>query len=157
MASEFQGNLSAEGLSLAIVVSKFNQLVTSKLLQGAQDAFQRHGVDPDQIDIAFVPGSFELPLVAKKLAETRRYQAVVCLGAVIRGDTDHYEHVATQAASGIARVSLDTGVPCIFGVLTTNTLEQALDRAGGKHGNKGYDAALSAIEMANLLRSLRPD
>jgi len=157
MGTGFQGKLIGEGLTFAVVVSRFNELVTKKLLEGAQECFQRHGVDPDQVDIAWVPGSLELPLVAKKLAETRRYNAVVCLGAVIRGETDHYEYVAREAASGITRVSLDTDIPCIFGVLTTENIQQALDRAGGKAGNKGYDAALAAIEMANLLHSLRPD
>ncbi|MFQ6019928.1 MAG: 6,7-dimethyl-8-ribityllumazine synthase [Dehalococcoidia bacterium] len=155
--ASFRGKLSGEGFAFAVVVSRFNDLVTKRLLEGAQDAFERHGVDPDQVDVAWVPGSFDLPLLAKKLAETRRYDAVVCLGAVIRGETDHYEHVARQAAEGIARVALDTGVPCPFGVLTTDSLEQALERAGGKHGNKGYDSALAAIEMASLLRSLRAD
>ena len=157
MGTTFQGNQSAKGFSFAIVVSKFNDHVTSKLLQGAREAFRDSGADPDQIDTAFVPGSVELSVVALKLAKTHRYDAIVCLGAVIRGDTDHYEHVATQAASGLSRVALDTGVPCIFGVLTTVTQEHAMDRAGGKHDNKGYEAAVTAIEMASLLRSLGTD
>lgn len=157
MGVTFQGQLAAAGLSFALVVSRFNQLVTQRLLEGAQEAFQRHGVDPNQVDVAWVPGSLELPLAAKRLAESRRYHAIVCLGAVIRGETDHYEHVAREAAAGIARVALDTGVPCLFGVLTTHNLEQALDRAGGKAGNKGYEAATAAIEMATLLRSMRAD
>jgi len=153
----FTGQLSGQGFAFAVVVSRFNELVTKKLLAGAQEAFARYGVDPDRVDIVWVPGSFELPLAAKKLAETGRFDAVVCLGAVIRGETDHYKHIARQAADGIARAALDTGVPCLFGVLTTANIEQALERAGGKAGNKGYDAAQAAIEMANLLRSLRAD
>ncbi len=155
--ADFKGPLSGEGFAFAVVVSRFNELVTQKLLEGAQEAFQRHGVDPQLVDIVWVPGSFELPLVAKRLAESRRYDAIVCLGAVIRGQTDHYEHVARQAAEGVSRVALETGVPCLFGVLTTDNTEQALERAGGKYGNKGYDAAVAAIEMATLLRSLRAD
>jgi len=153
----FEGRLSGEGLSIAIVVSRFNELVTRALLAGAQDGLARHGVEPDSVDVAWVPGSFEIPLAARKLAESGRYQAVVCLGAVIRGETPHFDHVANQASSGISRVALDTGVPVIFGVLTADTLEQAMERAGGKMGNKGYDAAVAAIEMANLMRGLRPD
>jgi len=153
----FEGRLEGEGLSIAIVVSRFNELVTRALLAGAQDGLARHGVEPEGVDVAWVPGSFEIPLAARKLAESGRYQAVVCLGAVIRGETPHFDHVANQASSGIARVALDTGVPVIFGVLTADTLEQAMERAGGKMGNKGYDAAVAAIEMANLMRGLRPD
>ena len=153
----FEGQLRGEGLSIAIVVSRFNELVTRALLAGARDGLARHGVEPEGVDVAWVPGSFEIPLTARKLAESGRYQAVICLGAVIRGETPHFDHVANQASSGIARVALDTGVPIIFGVLTADTLEQAMERAGGKMGNKGYDAAVDAIEMANLLRGLRPD
>jgi 6,7-dimethyl-8-ribityllumazine synthase len=153
----FEGQLRGEGLSIAIVVSRFNELVTRALLSGAQDGLARHGVEPEGVDVAWVPGSFEIPLTARKLAESGRYQAVICLGAVIRGETPHFDHVANQASSGIARVALDTGVPVIFGVLTADTLEQAMERAGGKMGNKGYDAAVDAIEMANLVRGLRPD
>ena len=152
----FEGRLWGEGLSIAIVVSRFNELVTRALLTGAQDGLARHGVEPEGVDVAWVPGSFEIPLTARKLAESGRYQAVVCLGAVIRGETPHFDQVANQASSGIARVALDTGVPVIFGVITADTLEQALERAGGKMGNKGYDAAVAAIEMANLMRGLRP-
>lgn len=154
MTRTFEGNLSGQGLSLAIVVSRFNRLVTDRLLAGAQDAIARHGVDGEKVDVAWVPGSVELPLVARRLAERRRYDAIVCLGAVIRGETPHFDHVANQAAAGISRVALDTGVPVIFGVITANTLEQALERAGGKAGNKGYDAVVTAIEMANLLEGL---
>ena len=153
----FEGRLWGEGLSIAIVVSRFNELVTRPLLSGAQDGLIRHGVEPEGVDVAWVPGSFEIPVTARRLAESGRYQAIVCLGAVIRGETPHFDHVANQASSGIARVALDTGVPVIFGIITADTLEQALERAGGKMGNKGYDAAVAAIEMANLMRGLRPD
>jgi 6,7-dimethyl-8-ribityllumazine synthase len=153
----FEGRLSGEGLSIAVVVARFNELVTRALLTGAEDGLTRHGVEPEGVDVAWVPGSFEIPVTARKLAESGRYQAVVCLGAVIRGETPHFDHVANQASSGIARVALDTGVPVIFGIITADTLEQALERAGGKMGNKGYDAAVAAIEMANLMRGLRPD
>jgi 6,7-dimethyl-8-ribityllumazine synthase len=154
VAKTFESRLSGQGLSLAIVVSRFNRLVTERLLAGAHDAVARHGVDPEKVDVAWVPGAMELPLVARRLAERGRYDAVVCLGAVIRGETPHFEYVAGQAAAGIGRVALDTGVPTIFGVITANTLEQALDRAGGKAGNKGYDAIVTAIEMANLLEQV---
>jgi 6,7-dimethyl-8-ribityllumazine synthase len=153
----FEGRLSGQGLSIAIVVSRFNELVTRALLSGAQDGLASHGVEPEDVDVAWVPGSFEIPLTARKLAESGRYQAVVCVGAVIRGETPHFDQVANQASSGIARVALDTGVPVIFGIITADTLEQAQERAGGKMGNKGYDAAVAAIEMANLMRGLRPD
>ena len=154
MVRTFEGSLSGQGLSLAIVVSRFNRLVTERLLAGAQDALARHGVDQEKVDVAWVPGSMELPLVARRLAERRRYDAIVCLGAVIRGETPHFEYVASQAAAGLSRVALDSGVPTIFGVITANTLEQALERAGGKAGNKGYDAVVGAIEMATLLEQL---
>jgi 6,7-dimethyl-8-ribityllumazine synthase len=150
----FEGNLSGQGLSLAIVVSRFNRLVTDRLLAGAQDALARLGVDQEKVDVAWVPGSLELPLAARRLAERGRYDAIVCLGAVIRGETPHFDYVASQAAAGISRVGLDSGVPTIFGVITANTLEQALERAGGKAGNKGYDAVVTAIEMANLLEQV---
>ena len=153
----FEGRLSGQGLSIAIVVSRFNELVTRALLSGAQDGLASHGVEPEDVDVAWVPGSFEIPLTARKLAESGRYQAIVCVGAVLRGETPHFDQVANQASSGIARVALDTGVPVIFGIITADTLEQALERAGGKMGNKGYDAAVAAIEMANLMRGLRPD
>jgi len=150
----YQGDLNGQGLALAIVVSRFNRLVTERLLTGATEALERHGVDMEKVDVAWVPGAFELPLVARKLAASGRYQAVICLGAVVRGETPHFEYVAGEAARGIRQVAADTGIPAIFGVITSDTLEQALERAGGKAGNKGYDAAVSAIEMANLLRSL---
>ena len=155
--STFEGRLWGEGLSIAIVVSRFNDLVTRQLLAGAEDGLRRHGVEAEGVDVAWVPGAFEIPLTARKLAESGRYQAVICLGAVIRGETPHFEYVATQVSSGIAQASLETGVPVIFGIITADSLEQALERAGGKMGNKGYESAASAIEMANLMRGLRPD
>ena len=154
MSVELQGGMSGEGLRVGIVVATFNEFITSKLLDGAQAALARHGVRDDDVTVASVPGSFELPLVAKKLAESGQHDAVICLGAVIRGETDHYEHVAGEAAKGIANAGLNSGVPVIFGVLTTDTLEQAINRAGGKQGNNGYGAGLAAIEMANLMRAL---
>jgi 6,7-dimethyl-8-ribityllumazine synthase len=153
----FEGRLQGEGLSVAIVVSRFNDLITRQLLAGAQDGLRRHGVEAEKVDVAWVPGSFEIPLVARKLAESGRYQAVVCLGAVVRGETLHFEYIASQVSSGIARVSMETGVPVIFGIITADSLEEALERAGGKMGNKGYDAAVSAIEMANLMRAMAAD
>lgn len=153
----FEGRLRGEGLSIAIVVSRFNDLITRQLLAGAQDGLRRHDVEEERVDVAWVPGSFEIPLVARKLAESGRYQAVVCLGAVIRGETPHFEYVASQVSSGIARAGLETGVPVIFGIITADGLEEALERAGGKMGNKGYDAAVSAIEMANLMRGMAGD
>jgi len=155
MARVYEGHLSAAGLRFAVVVSRFNSFITDRLLAGAMDALQRAGADPDQIDIIKVPGSWEVPLAAAEAAHQHRYDAVVCLSAVIRGETPHFDYVAAEAAKGIAHVSAETGVPVAFGVLTTNTLEQAIDRAGAKGGNKGFDAAMTAIEMANLLRSLR--
>ncbi|MDQ3991800.1 MAG: 6,7-dimethyl-8-ribityllumazine synthase [Actinomycetota bacterium] len=149
---EHHGSLEARARSFAVVVGRFNEVVTSRLLDGARAAFERHGVD--DVEVAWVPGAFELPLVASRLARSGAFDAVVCLGAVIRGETAHFDLVAGQAAGGIQRVALDTGVPCIFGVVTADTLEQALDRAGGKHGNRGWDAAVSAMEMASLLESL---
>ena len=154
MSVEFQGGMNGEGLRVGIVVATFNEFITSKLLDGAQAALARHGVRDDDVTVASVPGSFELPLVAKKLAESGQHDAVICLGAVIRGETDHYEHVAGEAAKGISNAAMSTGVPVIFGVLTTDTLEQAINRAGGKQGNNGYGAGLAAIEMANLMRAL---
>ena len=154
MSVELQGGMNGEGLRIGIVVATFNEFITSKLLDGARAALARHGVRDDDVSVASAPGSFELPLVAKKLAESGQHDAVICLGAVIRGETDHYEHVAGEAAKGIANVGLSSGVPVIFGVLTTDTLEQAINRAGGKQGNNGYGAGLAAIEMANLMRAL---
>ena len=150
-----EGELDGSGLSLAIVVSRFNDFVTAKLLAGAEEAAGRYGVG--EHEIFWVPGSFEIPVVAKRLAQSGRYHAVVCLGAVIRHETAHFDYVAGQAAEGIQRVALDTGVPCIFGVLTCDTEEQALERAGGEHGNKGFEAVEAAIRVASLLRQLRTD
>jgi len=154
VSAQLQGDLQGQGLSIGIVVSRFNHIVTSRLLEGAREGLLRHGVREQDITVAWVPGSFEIPLVAKKMAQSGRYRAVICLGAVIRGETAHFDYVAGEASKGIASTALETGVPLIFGVLTTDTLEQALNRAGGKQGNKGYEAALNAIEMANLLRAL---
>ena len=153
-AKTFEGKLVAPKGRFAIVVSRFNEFITGKLLAGAMDAFVRHGVPGDGVDVAWSPGSFEIPLIAQRLAGSGKYAAVVCLGAVIRGATDHYQYVAAEVSKGVAAVSLNTGVPCIFGVLTCDTVEQAIDRAGTKSGNKGADAALAAIEMANLLAQL---
>jgi 6,7-dimethyl-8-ribityllumazine synthase len=145
------GDVFGQGSRFGIVVARFNELVTRSLLDGAIDGLSRHGVDDDDIDVAWVPGSFEIPLVARKLAETGDYAAVICLGAVIRGETDHYDHVAGAVTSGVARVGMDTGVPTIFGILTTDTVEQALNRAGLKSGNNGYAAAVAAIETSSLI------
>lgn len=153
--SILEGQLSAAGLRFAVVVSRFNSFVTERLLAGALDALNRTGGAAEQIDIVKVPGSWELPLVAGELARQKKHDAVICLAAVIRGDTPHFDYVAAEAAKGIAHVAAESGVPVAFGVLTTNTLEQAIDRAGAKGGNKGFDAAMTAIEMANLMRSLR--
>ncbi|PLS15989.1 6,7-dimethyl-8-ribityllumazine synthase [Bacillus sp. M6-12] len=154
MGKVFEGNLVGSGLKVGIVVGRFNELITSKLLGGAMDGLKRHGVSEDDIDVAWVPGAFELPLIAKKLVNTGQYDAVIGLGTVIRGSTTHYDYVCNEAAKGIASVSLETGVPVIFGVLTTENIEQAIERAGTKAGNKGYDAAVSAIEMANLQKAI---
>ena len=150
----FEGDFLTPPGRFAIVCARFNRMVTEALLSGCEDAFARHGVAKDRLDVAWVPGSFEIPVVARALAESGRYAAVVCLGCVIRGETGHYDHVAGQAAAGVLNAGLATGVPVIFGVLTTETVEQALDRAGLKAGNKGADAALAAIEMVNLMRRL---
>ncbi|WP_047394466.1 6,7-dimethyl-8-ribityllumazine synthase [Exiguobacterium sp. ZWU0009] len=150
----YEGFLTGEGLRVAIVAARFNELITSKLVGGANDAFRRHGVAADAVDTAWVPGAFEIPLVAEKLAKSGKYDAVITLGAVIRGATSHYDYVCNEVAKGVANASRDTGVPIIFGVLTTDSIEQAVERAGTKAGNKGYEAAVSAIEMANLLRTI---
>ena len=155
MGQVFEGRLSAAGLRFAIVVSRFNSFITERLLAGATDAIARAGGDPDTTDVVRVPGSWEVPLAAAELARQKKYDAVICVSAVIRGETPHFDYVAGEAAKGIAQVSMETGIPVAFGVLTTNTLEQAIDRAGAKGGNKGFDAAMTAIEMANLLRTLR--
>jgi 6,7-dimethyl-8-ribityllumazine synthase len=150
----YSGQLRGDGLRIAIACARFNDLITDRLLSGARDGLVRHGVDEASITEAWAPGAFELPLVAQRLATSGEYDAVICLGAVIRGATGHYEHVAGQCAAGIQRAQLDTGVPVVFGVLTTDTIEQAIERAGTKAGNKGYEAAETAIEMADLLRQL---
>lgn len=155
MPNILEGKLTAEGLKFGIVISRFNEFITSKLLTGALDAIHRHGGREEDIDVAWVPGAFELPMVAKTMAESKRYDAVLCLGAVIRGSTTHYDYVCSEAAKGIAQVGMQTGVPTIFGVVTTENIEQAIERAGTKVGNKGVDAAISAIEMANLLKVVK--
>jgi 6,7-dimethyl-8-ribityllumazine synthase len=154
VARDFEGQMSGDGLRIGIVVAKFNDLITTRLLDGARAGLRRVGVADDDVDVAWVPGAMEIPLIAKQMAGSGSYAAVVCLGAVIRGSTPHFDYVAAGAANGIARAALDTGVPCIFGVLTTDTIEQAVERAGTKLGNKGYDAALAAVEMANLVRTI---
>lgn len=150
----FEGKVNGRGLKFAIVVSRFNEFITSKLLGGALDTLKRHETNEEDIDIAWVPGAFEIPLIAKKLADSKKYDAVICLGAVIRGSTTHYDYVCNEVSKGVAQVSLSTGVPTIFGVLTTENIEQAVERAGTKAGNKGSDAAVSAMEMVNLIKNL---
>lgn len=150
-----EGNLNASGLKLAIVVARFNSFVTDRLVEGALDAIRRTGGDADSVPTIRVPGSWEMPVVVAELCQGRKYDAVICLGAVIRGETPHFDYVAGNAASSLAGIPVATGVPVVFGILTTNTVEQAVDRAGAKSGNKGFDAAMTAIEMANLLKTLR--
>jgi len=152
MGKRFEGMLLGKGLKFGLVLSRFNEFITKKLLEGAQDALLRHGVNEEDIETAWVPGSFEIPLVAKKLAETKRYDAVICLGTVIRGGTPHFEYIAAEVTKGIAKVGLETGLPVIYGIITADNLEQAIERAGTKEGNKGFDAAVSAIEMANIVK-----
>jgi 6,7-dimethyl-8-ribityllumazine synthase len=154
MPTVYEGSFAPPPGRFAVVAARFNGTIVEGLLAGALDGLKRHGVADEAIDVVHVPGSFEVPLVAQRLAGSGRYAAVICLGAVIRGDTGHYDHVAGEAASGVARAALATGVPVLFGILTCDTLEQAINRAGGKSGNKGFDAALTAIEMVNLLRQL---
>ncbi len=154
MSSVFEGALLGKGLKVAVVVARFNEFITGKLLSGAKDALTRHGVSDEDIDVAWVPGSFEIPLVAQKLAMSKRYDAVICLGTVIRGATPHFEYIAAEVSKGVAKVGLDSGIPVMFGVITSDTIEQAIERAGTKAGNKGFDAAVGAIEMANLLKKL---
>jgi 6,7-dimethyl-8-ribityllumazine synthase len=150
----YEGRLDASGLRIAVLAARFNETITKSLLDGALSALRRHGLDDTSITVAWVPGAFELPVAAKRLAASGEFDAIVCLGAVIRGATSHYDYVCNQASAGIARVALDTGVPIIFGVLTTETIEQAIERSGTKAGNKGFDSAVAAIEMADLLRQL---
>jgi len=150
----FEGDLIGTNLRMGIVVSRFNELLSSRLLGGATDALTRHGVDMDLVEVAWVPGAFEIPLVAKKMADSGRYDAVITLGVIIRGSTPHFEYVAAEASKGVARISADSGVPVIFGLVTADNIEQAVERSGMKAGNKGWDAAVSAIEMANLLKAV---
>ncbi|HHT27854.1 MAG TPA: 6,7-dimethyl-8-ribityllumazine synthase [Firmicutes bacterium] len=150
----YEGHLSADGLRFGIIVSRFNEFITNRLLDGALDALRRHGAAEEAIDITWVPGAFEIPLAAQWMANSKRYDAVICLGAIIRGATPHFDFVAAEASKGVAKVGLDTGVPTIFGLVTTDTIEQAIERAGTKAGNKGWDAAISAMEMAQLFRSI---
>ena len=154
MSKLFEGMLLGKGLKFGLVVPRFNDFISRRLVEGAQDALLRHGVNEQDIEIAWVPGSFEIPLIAKKLAQTKRYDAVICLGAMIRGGTPHFEYVASEVTKGIAKVSLETGLPIIYGVIIADTLEQAIERAGTKEGNKGFEAAVSAIEMANLVKGI---
>ena len=149
-----EGKLLAEGQRIGVVAARFNEFITAKLVGGAKDAFVRHGGDENKLDLAWVPGAFEIPLVAKKMVESGKYDAVVCLGAVIRGATPHFDMVANEATKGVAQVGLQTGVPVIFGILTTDSIEQAVERAGTKAGNKGFDAMTTAIEMINLLKQI---
>jgi 6,7-dimethyl-8-ribityllumazine synthase len=155
MAVVYEGHLVSQGLKYGIVVGRFNEFITSKLLSGALDALKRHGAIEEEIEIAWVPGAFEIPLIAQKMAETGKYDAVITLGAVIRGSTPHFDYVCSEAAKGVAAIALKTGVPTIFGVLTTDSIEQAVERAGTKAGNKGWEAASAAIEMANLTRAIK--
>lgn len=153
----FEGKLVSEQIRIGIVAARFNEFITSKLLEGAMDGLLRHNVDRDDIHLAWVPGAFEIPLIASRMAKSRKYDAVICLGAVIRGSTSHYDYVCSEMSKGIAAVSLETGIPVMFGVLTTDNIEQAIERAGTKAGNKGYDCAVGAIEMVNLIRELESD
>ncbi|MBQ3466023.1 MAG: 6,7-dimethyl-8-ribityllumazine synthase [Firmicutes bacterium] len=151
---KLEGNVVAKGIKVGIVAARFNEFIVSKLISGAEDALVRHGVSEDDIDLAWVPGAFEIPLIAKKMAESGKYDAVLCLGAVIRGATSHYDLVCAETSKGIAQVGLKTGVPTLFGIVTADTIEQAIERAGTKAGNKGYDVACSAIEMINLIKNI---
>ena len=150
----FEGNLIGTGSKFGIIVGRFNEFIGGKLLEGALDALKRHGVDEEDVSVAWVPGSFEIPLIAQKMASSGKYDAVICLGAVIKGSTDHYDYVCAEVSKGIAQASLNSGIPVLFGVLTTDNIEQAIERAGTKAGNKGYDVAVSAIEMVNLIKLL---
>ena len=150
----FEGKVVSSGIKVGIVASRFNEFITSKLVAGAMDGLIRHDVNEDDVDVAWVPGAFEVPLIAKKMAGSGKYDAVICVGAVIRGSTSHYHYVCSEVSKGIASVSLSSGIPVMFGILTTDTIEQAIERAGTKAGNKGYDCALGAIEMVNLIREI---
>lgn len=149
------GSYNESEVKIGIVASRFNEIITSKLIDGVADGLSRHGVNLDTVDLAWVPGAFEVPVTAKKMAESGKYDAVICLGAVIRGETDHYEHVATEVTKGIAQVSLSAGIPVLYGILTTDTVEQALNRAGLKSGNKGFECALDALELASLFKKIK--
>jgi len=154
MSKHFEGKLLGEGLRFGLVISRFNEFITKKLLEGAQDALLRHGVREEDIDIAWTPGSFEIPLIAKKLAQTKKYDAIICLATIVRGGTPHFQYISSEVTKGIANVGLETELPVIYGVITADTLEQAIERAGTKAGNRGFNAAMSAIEMANLVKSV---
>ena len=153
-SKSYQGSLIGTDMKFGVVVGRFNDLVTKLLLEGALEDFERHGVSRDDVDVVWVPGAYEIPLISQKLSQTKKYDAIICLGAVIRGSTSHYDHVCNEVSKGIQKVGIDTGVPCIFGVVTTDTIEQAIERAGTKSGNKGWEAALSGIEMANLIKRM---
>ncbi len=153
----YEGKMTAEGIRVGIVAARFNEFIVSKLLSGAEDGLIRHGVREDDIETAWVPGAFEIPLIASKMAQSGKYDAIICLGAVIRGSTSHYDYVCNEVSKGIAAVGLESGIPVMFGILTTENIEQAIERAGTKAGNKGYDCALSAIEMVNLIRGIEKD
>jgi 6,7-dimethyl-8-ribityllumazine synthase len=154
MGRQFEGELVGKGLKFALVVSRFNEFITGKLLAGAQDALARHGVAGDDVDLVRVPGAFEIPLVAQRMADSKRYDAVICLGAVIRGSTPHFDYIAAEVTKGIAHIGLEADLPVIYGIITADTLEQAIERSGSKMGNRGFDAAVQAIEMANLLKNI---
>lgn len=151
----FEGKLISENIKIGIIAARFNEFITSKLLSGALDSLKRHNVQEENIDVAWVPGAFEIPLIASTMAQSKKYDAIICLGAVIRGSTTHYDYVCSEVSKGIAQVSLNTGIPVLFGVLTTENIEQAIERSGTKSGNKGFDCATNAIEMVNLLREMK--
>jgi len=154
MPKNYEGHLLGQGLRFGLVLGRFNEFITNRLHGGALDALNRHGVEDENIEVAWVPGAFEIPLIAARMADSQKYDAVICLGAVIRGATPHFDYVAAEVAKGVARVSLETGIPVVFGVITADTIEQAIERAGSKAGNKGWDAAVTAIEMVNLLKTM---
>jgi len=155
MAKIIKGDLTGKGMKFGLVASEFNDFITDRLISGAVDTLKRHGVDENSIDIAYVPGSFEIPLIAQKMAKLKIYDAIICLGTVIKGDTPHFDYIASEVAKGVAKISLDNDTPCIFGIITADSLEQAIERAGTKDGNKGRDAAKNAIEMANLTEKIK--
>ncbi len=152
--NKLEGNVIGNGIKVGIVAARFNEFIVNKLVSGAQDALVRHGVNDDDIDVAYVPGAFEIPVIAKRMAQSGKYDAVLCLGAVIKGSTSHYDYVCAEVSKGTAMVGMETGVPTLFGILTTDNIEQAIERAGTKAGNKGYDVACSAIEMVNLIKNM---